>query len=40
MRVSPEFVKLMIGAVIVEIDGIVSLGLTKHLGKEDIDKDE
>ena len=40
VRVSPEIVKLMINAVIVEIAGIVSLGLMKHLGKEDIDKKE
>jgi hypothetical protein len=38
VRVSPEIVKLMINAVIVEIAGIVSLGLIKHLGK--VDKDE
>ena len=40
VRVSPEIVKLMINAVIVEIAGIVSLGLMKHLGKEDKDKKE
>ena len=40
VRVSPEIVKLMINTVIVEIAGIVSLGLMKHLGKEDKDKDE
>ena len=34
VAVSSEFVKLMINAVIVEIAGIVSLGLSKHLGKE------
>ena len=33
VNVSPEVVKLMINAVIVEIAGIVSLGLIKHLGK-------
>lgn len=38
VNVSPEVVKLMINAVIVEIAGIVSLGLIKHLGK--VDKDE
>jgi len=38
VNVSPEVVKLMINAVIVEIAGIVSLGLMKHLGK--VDKDE
>jgi hypothetical protein len=37
VNVSPEAVKLMINAVIVEIAGIVSLGLIKHLGK--VDKD-
>jgi len=35
VNVSPEFVKLMINTVIVEIAGIVTLGLTKHLEKED-----
>ncbi len=40
VRVSPEIVKLMINAVIVEIAGIVSLGLIKHLGKENSDKKE
>ena len=40
VTVSPEFVKLMINAVIVEIAGIVSLGLMKHLGKEEGDKKE
>jgi len=40
VRVSPEIVKLMINTVIVEIAGIVSLGLMKHLGKEDKDKKE
>ena len=35
VTVSPEFVKLMINAVIIEIAGIVTLSLTKHLGKED-----
>ncbi len=40
VRVSPEIVKLMINVVIVEIAGIVSLGLMKHLGKEDKDKKE
>jgi hypothetical protein len=34
VHVSSEYVKLMINAVIVEIAGIVSLGLMKHLGKE------
>ena len=38
VNVSPEVVKLMINAVIVEIAGIASLGLIKHLGK--VDKDE
>ena len=38
VRVSPEIVKLMINAVIVEIAGIVSLGLMKHLGKDDKNK--
>lgn len=38
VNVSPEVVKLMINAVIVEIAGIVSLGLIKHLGN--VDKDE
>ena len=40
VHVSSEYVKLMINAVIVEIAGIVSLGLMKHLGKDDKDKDE
>ena len=40
VRVSPEIVKLMINTVIVEIAGIVSLGLMKHLSKEDCDKKE
>ncbi len=40
VNVSPEIVKLMINAVIVEITGIVSLGLMKHLGKEESDKKE
>ncbi len=40
VHVSPEIVKLMINAVIVEIAGIVSLGLMKHLGKEEGDKKE
>ena len=40
VQVSPEIVKLMINVVIVEIAGIVSLGLMKHLGKEKIDKVE
>ena len=40
VHVSSEYVKLMINAVIVEIAGIVSLGLMKHLGKEDTDKKE
>ncbi len=40
VHVSSEYVKLMINAVIVEIAGIVSLGLMKHLGKEDSDKKE
>jgi len=35
VSVSPEFVKLMINAVIVEVAGIVTLTLTKYLGKED-----
>lgn len=35
VSVSSEFVKLMINAVIVEIAGIVTLVLTKHLEKED-----
>ncbi len=35
VHVSSEYVKLMINAVIVEIAGIVSLGLMKHLAKED-----
>ena len=35
VSVSSEFVKLMINAVIIEIAGIVTLSLTKHLGKED-----
>jgi Na+/citrate or Na+/malate symporter len=35
VSVSSEVVKLMINAVIVEIAGIVTLFLTKHLGKED-----
>jgi Na+/citrate or Na+/malate symporter len=35
VTVSSEFVKLMINTVIVEIAGIVTLALTKHLGKED-----
>jgi len=35
VSVSPEFVKLMINAVIVEVAGIVVLTLTKYLGKED-----
>ena len=34
VSVSSEFIKLMINAVIVEIAGIVTLTLTKHLGKE------
>jgi len=34
VSVSSEFVKLMINAVIVEIAGIVTLALTKHIGKE------
>lgn len=38
VNVSPEVVKLMINAVIVEIAGIVSLGLMKHLGKADKDE--
>ena len=38
VSVSPEVVKLMINAVIVEIAGIVSLGLMKHLGKDDKNK--
>jgi len=40
VQVSPEVVKLMINAVIVEIAGIVSLGIIKHLGKEEGDKKE
>lgn len=40
VQVNPEIVKLMINAVIVEIAGIVSLGLMKHLGKEEGDKRE
>ena len=40
VNVSPEIVKLMINAVIVEIAGIVSLGLLKHLSKEEGDKEE
>jgi hypothetical protein len=40
VNVSPEIVKLMISAVIVEIAGIVSLGLMKHFGKEDKEKKE
>jgi len=40
VNVSPEIVKLMINAVIVEITGIVSLGLMKHLGKNEGDKKE
>jgi len=40
VHVSSEYVKLMINAVIVEIAGIVSLGLMKHLSKEDCDKKE
>lgn len=40
VQVSPKIVKLMINAVIVEIAGIVSLGLMKHLGKEEGDKKE
>ncbi|RLD08800.1 MAG: hypothetical protein DRI65_01205 [Chloroflexota bacterium] len=35
VSVSSEFVNLMINAVIVEIAGIVTLALTKHIGKED-----
>ena len=35
VHVRSEFVKLMISAVIVEIAGIVSIGLLKNLGKED-----
>ena len=38
VSVSPEVVKLMINTVIVEIAGIVSLGLMKHLGKDDKNK--
>jgi len=38
VNVSPEVVKLMINAVIVEIAGIVSLELMKHLGKDDTNK--
>ena len=40
VQVSPEIVKLMINAVIVEIAGIVSLGLMKHIGKEEGDMKE
>ena len=40
VNVSPEIVKMMINAVIVEITGIVSLGLLKHLSKEEGDKEE
>ena len=40
VHVSSEYVKLMINAVIVEIAGIVSLGLMKHLGKEEGAKEE
>ncbi len=40
VNVSPEIVKLMINAVIVEIAGIVSLGLMKHLGKKEGDRKE
>jgi len=35
VSVSSEFIKLMINAVIVEVAGIVTLTLTKYLGKED-----
>lgn len=35
VSVSPEFVKMMINAAIVEVAGIVVLSLTKYLGKED-----
>jgi hypothetical protein len=40
VHVSSEYVKLMINAVIVEIAGIVSLGLMKQLGMEKMDKEE
>jgi hypothetical protein len=40
VNVSPEIVKLMINAVVVEIAGIVSLGLSKHFGKNDNEKKE
>jgi hypothetical protein len=40
VHVSSEYVKLMINAVIVEIAGIVSLGLMKHFEKEDKEKKE
>ncbi len=35
VQVSSELVKLMISAVIVEIAGIVTLGLSKNMGKVD-----
>lgn len=40
VHVSSELVKLMISAVIVEIAGIVSIGLMKNHGMEEKEKDE
>ena len=40
VNVSPEFITLMISAVIVEIAGIVSIGLMKNLRKEEKEKDK